>query len=791
MRYRATTGVLAVGLWLAPGPAADSRADDPGSNLAEIRATLENAAIPVEERARRALDAASGLDQAAQQAASVADRRARWAEARSLLDDFLARNPAVGPGPMLRFQAGVYAWAEGRSFADQADLAPGDAPARGGAIKALDDAVARLRGVAISPAEAADPFAQNVRFRLAQAIADRARFDPEGDPRRLAAEREALRMLDLATTAPRLRGFARLLRSELESRLGLYGQAQIEIEEAEKSDPPPPAGSILEAKVATLAGRELFEEARKLVAAAKVDDALRGLLEIRIILARRKALAPGRSREDVDADAFRVARGLRGSTRPEARRGLIELARAVDEPGPSAPSEWWDVLAEGHLRLGDPARAGRLAAKGADRAGAAGLADQAATLRYKAGACLFEAEKFAEADRSLTRVVEAAGAPKELRARAGMLRALARGRALATRQAGASKDAYLAALEGQVRDFADDPTSGEARWLLGKVRIAADRRGEAIALWSGIPHGHPRWLEARLAVADLRLEAVEDQRINRDPSATRAKLEEARKSLRAALESAAEGPEAFAVGLRLARLELTPEVGNPREAVELFDRLLKGAARPDQHAQARLGRMVALAESNRFVEAEQVARAEAPGASLAALLPALRLLDRAASEAAAEANRRRFGLVLKVLTARLVGQLDKLSVAARDEARLRHARALLFSGDPVGSRKEIADWGGPTEIGDNAFMRDLADIYLRLDAFPLAIEAEKIRAGRLVPGSLPWFEARYGLALASYRAGRPQDARQVIDATSILHPGLGGGDLRGKFERLRQRAGQE
>jgi len=31
----------------------------------------------------------------------------------------------------------------------------------------------------------------------------------------------------------------------------------------------------------------------------------------------------------------------------------------------------------------------------------------------------------------------------------------------------------------------------------------------------------------------------------------------------------------------------------------------------------------------------------------------------------------------------------------------------------------------------------------------------------------------------------------VIDATAILHPDLGGGELRGKFERLRQRIGRE
>ncbi|MBV8268989.1 MAG: hypothetical protein JO252_21905, partial [Planctomycetaceae bacterium] len=58
-------------------------------------------------------------------------------------------------------------------------------------------------------------------------------------------------------------------------------------------------------------------------------------------------------------------------------------------------------------------------------------------------------------------------------------------------------------------------------------------------------------------------------------------------------------------------------------------------------------------------------------------------------------------------------------------------------------------------------------------------------------GSLPWFAARYGLALAYYRSGRSREARQLIDATTILHPDLGGGELREKFVHLRQRLGPD
>ena len=69
-------------------------------------------------------------------------------------------------------------------------------------------------------------------------------------------------------------------------------------------------------------------------------------------------------------------------------------------------------------------------------------------------------------------------------------------------------------------------------------------------------------------------------------------------------------------------------------------------------------------------------------------------------------------------------------------------------------------------------LKDLADTYFRLEAYTMAIDVERLRLKRLATGSLPWFEARYRLALAEYRAGKSKDALHLIDATAILHPVL-------------------
>jgi hypothetical protein len=142
---------------------------------------------------------------------------------------------------------------------------------------------------------------------------------------------------------------------------------------------------------------------------------------------------------------------------------------------------------------------------------------------------------------------------------------------------------------------------------------------------------------------------------------------------------------------------------------------------------------------------------------------------------------------MRVLLKPVLEHLGELTPALRWEAHLRQARALLFTGDDVGARRAL---GGTESVPPRARdedYRDLADLYFGLEAYELAIDVQRLRARQNRTGSLAWFEARYGLALAYFRAGREHEARQLIDATSILHPELGGGELRDKFIRLRQR----
>ena len=176
---------------------------------------------------------------------------------------------------------------------------------------------------------------------------------------------------------------------------------------------------------------------------------------------------------------FAELKALRQNSAAQSSPSLIAAAGTLGEPGPTQSADAWDLLAEApphsatrKARLASSSRGGR------SRRGDGRQAD-APGYRLKSGAYFFQAEKFAEADVLLSRVAEdpSAGAS---RPRAGLLRALGRGRGLALGRPGVSQADYASALQDQVKRFPADPSASEARWLLGKLRLAESDRDGAV-----------------------------------------------------------------------------------------------------------------------------------------------------------------------------------------------------------------------------------------------------------------------------------------------------------------------
>ena len=762
-------------------------ADELDHHIADLKPQLEDKKLPIADRERLAAELAANLDAAARQAETAETARARWAEAATLLGNFREQNPGHPQARTFALQEAVYRWAEAQVWARDREANPGDPKPRARALKALDAAIALLRPLAERADKPADPAHQNARYRLARALADRAAIEPEGaEP----ARKQALALLDPPITEPALAGFAHLLRAELLTSLGQPDRAAEALDAAARSAPAPGAAELLDARVALLVARRRFDEALKAAEGAKGDEAARDRRAVRVLLARREDLPVGPGRSVVEARLFEKAEALRKSAGPEARAALAAIARAIPQPDPQAGPEACDALAEGQAILGHPDRAGALAASAAEKAAALGHLDRAAALRYRAAAFLFRADQFEPADALLTRVVDDPKAGP-LRPKAGLLRILARARILERTRGGPAADAYLAALEAQVRAFPKAPETAEARWRLGRARLSAGDRERALALWSGLPHGSPHWLDARLIAVDLLEADLDDQLLNGDPREARRLMEDCQRALDGAEAEAGDAPERPVLELRRARLDLTPEVGRPETALSACDRLARSALPGDSPVRARRLKIAAEARMGRTVEAERDAYAEARRAAPAELLDLARLVDRAASATESDLARRRAGALMRILLSAPAFDPRDLPPALRAEAALRRARSLIFGGDPDAARRALAEAAIDPKGLDDRQLADLADAYAQLDAPAPAVEAYRLLARRRRAGSIPWLAARYGQALAYSQSGHPRDARQLIDGTAILHPDLGGAELRNKFERLRQTLAKE
>jgi hypothetical protein len=792
MRFITTAAVLLITLSLAllAHPAGFAQeTDELTAHLANVRRQVEDASIPIELRERLAQEMASTLDRAAQSAKTAANRRARWSEAIALLDEFRAnnRNPRSHE---FAFQAAVYVWARAQSWSQQWESLPTDTEARTAAIKDLDQSIERFKAIPMNSPEISAILEENLRFRLAQALADRARFDPDPSQDRQQRETEALEILKSPFTETSLQGFVAVLRGTLLDRLGRIAEARKVLDTIPKTDHPPPAALVLEARTAVLLHQKEFDEALKGIDNAVVDDLLRERLAVRVRLVQRATLPPGSERNMVESDLFHRAGMLRKSGKPIARQALMELAQGLADPGPGASLDAWEMLAQGWVESGDRVRAAAIESQGADRALALGQPEKAAAFRLRGGALLYQAGEFAQADRLLSLVADDASTGP-LRPKAGLLRAMARGQAVALKKPGASRTAYVAALQAQLRDFPNDPTASEARWLLGKAQLEALDLEHAQATWSAIPPNDPHWLDARLALARLHRSRLEDLHLINDRAQSNEAIARAREFLTSTQRQVHTTAEQTEIDLELARLDLTPGVGRTSEALQICERILQSPIQADLRARARRLHLVALASLNRFLEAETLARDEVPKARPVELLETVRILNQIAMESQSELRLRRFGLMMQILIAPALYRKEALTPEQRSEAQLLQARALAFTGDDMGARKALSSWTGQSARSPDRVLRDLADLYARLDAFEMVIDVQRLRMRSQPAGSPPWLESRYGLALAYYRSGKPEQARRLIDATAILHPDLGGGTLREKFEHLRQRIGSE
>ena len=477
-------------------------------------------------------------------------------------------------------------------------------------------------------------------------------------------------------------------------------------------------------------------------------------MALRVALGRRADMGAADPRRfDAESEAFERLDTLKKLDAPEARTALLDLARAIDEPNAKAKAESFETLADGRFLLGNTDDAIRLMLEGATCAETADRRELAGRLRFCAAAILFKNEDYNRCDQVLTQLV---ADPRigAVRPRASLLRILARERASASGKE-EEINSYIEALTTHLRDFADDPTSGEARWLLGKARLRDGRRDEAFALWGAVARDSSRWLESRLAIIETLREEIASQCELGDRAKAEGLKREAEAKTDETRARCRDAGERFAVELAKARLDLIPGIGKPRIALEVCERLRQTTGRLSQREQAERLRIVALALNERFLDADRAARPIVGKLSVADALDMTRLLDRAAGEIESDVSRRRIGQLMTDLLAPLDAiRNDPAALNIRDEFLLRRARGLSFAGATESAWKIVMSWNPDQENLDEARLDALGDLEIRLGAFDRAAGTFRLLIKRRRAGSIAWLDAHHGLALAYARSGR-------------------------------------
>jgi hypothetical protein len=177
-----------------------SASDELAQLLATLKRKAEDVTLAIGQREAIVQEMASALDRAAQRSSDPDQKQARWSQAIDLLDAFRDQNKGHPRNREFQLQASVFRWAQGQSWGEFSTLNPGDSRSAERANAALDDAITRLR--AISQEGIENVLGDNIRFRLAQALADRAEREPADSPRRQSEEADALELLRQPVSEP-------------------------------------------------------------------------------------------------------------------------------------------------------------------------------------------------------------------------------------------------------------------------------------------------------------------------------------------------------------------------------------------------------------------------------------------------------------------------------------------------------------------------------------------------------------------------------------------------------------
>ena len=423
----------------------------------------------------------------------------------------------------------------------------------------------------------------------------------------------------------------------------------------------------------------------------------------------------------------------------------------------------------------------------ADQAHAAGNAEGAFLLAYKAALVREEQQKHADAGRRFRALAVAHTTHKEAAA------AHLRGAWNAAKEAAGDADAaqaYLAMLAEQIATWPESESAPQARLWLGKWHAGKREWSAAIKAYAGITRESVHFPAAVVAIAPCWQEQL------RSLAAAGKRTDEEAERAAAWFEAAIVGtenrlPEKWTdtdrtSALEMARILLDYRPDKYRQAESILQTALDngGDAPPAWRTEVHSQLVLAIAgQAGRRDDAlnmlSQIGQA-APEQLLDLLAGLSAIVNRSRQEVRPQIA----GIQLQaadMLWPRRA-QLTKSAVLAL--ARIR-AEALAATGKR--SEALVLFAGLAKENPDSAALQEgYAELLLAGDAASIKLSLDQWRRilSRSKPRSELWFKAKYSVALAQFKLGEKKDAAAVLRYTLEVPPGLAGTAWQDKYEAL-------
>lgn len=232
-------------------------------------------------------------------------------------------------------------------------------------------------------------------------------------------------------------------------------------------------------------------------------------------------------------------------------------------------------------------------------------------------------------------------------------------------------------------------------------------------------------------------------------------------------------------GYRRAWQILTPLVAEPQHAT----------ASRQPKAQALL--VAALVGDGRLDQARQHLEALV-GLTPASAQSLLAALGRAFERAPGSEERQRQLAALKLLVFDKLGRpIEGASPAERRELELLEAQSLSEAGhaDEAAARFKSLREAYPRDAGMLEAQAASLSRAPEAAAIPAALAAWRELERHVEPGTPRWLRAKLQLARLHLRAGDRAQAAKIVEVTTLLHPELGGPELKAQFEALQREIG--